>query len=286
MKRALTLIEIVVVVGIILLLLALVTSSFSSLIARAEERKTLTAMALLDSAIVAYEEGLGKKISLSPLAGGDGIGPEQLTDEQLRRGVQPYSMHRDGCHFLTTAELTRELMKFQASADIIAKIDPSLLYRVARREGELVQPSFIPTPPQFACEPDPNKIFASARWNIAMDPCDPSDAYCINGSLLILDSWGTPLRAIHPGPRYRQGQASSERSGLDEVMDQPLDPDGTVSRLAESQYFKNKDLAPRIKFVSAGPDLNFGKRVIGTNGVTSPDCLSFTLDNITFGDNQ
>ena len=81
MKRALTLIEIVVVVGIILLLLALVTSSFSSLIARAEERKTLTAMALLDSAIVAYEEGLGKKISLSPLAGGDGIGPQQLTNE-------------------------------------------------------------------------------------------------------------------------------------------------------------------------------------------------------------
>ena len=46
MKRGLTLIELVIVVGIVLILVALVTSSISSVISRAEERKTKTGMEL------------------------------------------------------------------------------------------------------------------------------------------------------------------------------------------------------------------------------------------------
>ena len=40
MKRGLTLIELVVAVGIVLILLALVASSFSSIVARAEAQNT------------------------------------------------------------------------------------------------------------------------------------------------------------------------------------------------------------------------------------------------------
>ena len=55
MRRALTLIELVVVVGIVLILVALVTSSFSSIISRSEAAKTETAMQLLGAAVDAYE---------------------------------------------------------------------------------------------------------------------------------------------------------------------------------------------------------------------------------------
>ena len=133
MRRALTLIELVVVVGIVLILVALVTSSFSSVVARAEEAKTQTAMRLLSAAIDAYEQGTGKRITLSRRASGAPpveIGPEPPSAEQRRRGVQLYGMHRNGSHFLTTAELTRQLLTFKESADIIAKIDPSLLFAI------------------------------------------------------------------------------------------------------------------------------------------------------------
>ena len=71
MKRGLTLIELVVVVGIVLILVALVTSSVSSVIARAEERQTKTGMELFTLAIqpiAAAFLGLGFRTTLMSLA--------------------------------------------------------------------------------------------------------------------------------------------------------------------------------------------------------------------------
>ena len=198
-----TLIELVVVVGIVLILVALATSSFSSVVARAEEAKTQTAMRLLSAAIDAYEQGTGKRITLSRRASGAPpveIGPEPPSAEQRRRGVQLYGMHRNGSHFLTTAELTRQLLTFKESADIIAKIDPSLLFAI--RTDVFDRPPWVPIPATYNCEPDLNKVYGEARWNAARlcqpgdDPSNPnSNPYCLNTALLILDSWGQPIRA-------------------------------------------------------------------------------------------
>ena len=306
MRRALTLIELVVVVGIVLILVALVTSSFSSIISRSEAAKTETAMQLLSAAVDAYEQGTGNKITLSRRAadiGGTELGPVPPTPEQLRRGVQLYGMHRNGSHFLSTAELTRQLLTYQESADILAKIDPSLLFPI--RFENVNPPSWVPSPPTFDCEPDLNKIFAQARWNAACtcqvgeDPFASNyNPYCLNTALLVLDSWGQPIRAIHPGPQAQigpDGQLSPDSfpvltgdgAGLDRVMDQAKDPDGTVSRLAEFQYFGQGSTDGQIRFVSAGPDLKFGQRVVGTNGnsaeVANPACFHNALDNVFFG---
>ena len=305
MRRALTLIELVVVVGIVLILVALATSSFSSVVARAEEAKTQTAMRLLSAAIDAYEQGTGKRITLSRRASGAPpveIGPEPPSAEQRRRGVQLYGMHRNGSHFLTTAELTRQLLTFKESADIIAKIDPSLLFAI--RTDVFDRPPWVPIPATYNCEPDLNKVYGEARWNAARlcqpgdDPSDPnSNPYCLNTALLILDSWGQPIRAIHPGPQAQldsNGElledvypSTGAGAGLDRVMDLPRDPDGTVARLAEYQYFGQGSTDGQIRFVSAGPDLKFGLRVVGTNGApvesANPECYQNALDNIFFG---
>ena len=120
--------------------------------------------------------------------------PDPLSDAQVRRGVQLYAMHRNGLHLLTTAELTRQLLQFQESADILAKIDPSLIYKIS---GDLTNTPFrLPTVSDFGCEPDLNKVFAQTRFTQMNQPCtfsqDPSDN-CLFGSLLILDAWGNPF---------------------------------------------------------------------------------------------
>lgn len=295
MKRGLTLIELVVAVGIVLILLALVTSSFSSIVARAEAQKTQTAMALLDAAITAYEQGTGRRLLLSPEASSSvspnlEFAPDPLSDAQVRRGVQPYAMHRNGLHLLTTAELTRQLLQFQESADILAKIDPSLIYKIS---GDLTNTPFrLPTVSEFSCEPDLNKVFAQTRFTQVNQPCTFSqDPYCLFGSLLILDAWGQPIRAVHPGPPLGQGPESQD-SGFDRLMSQPggsvlQDEDGTVARLAEYQYFDSQTPDARIRMVSSGPDLKFGKRVTGPDGAAEgAECFQFTLDNIIFGGSQ
>lgn len=295
MKRALTLVELVVAVGIVLILLALVTSSFSSIIARAEAQKTQTAMALLDAAVTAYEEGTGRQLLLSPQSSASvspnvEFAPDPLSEAQIRRGVQPYAMHRNGLHLLTTAELTRQLLQYQDSAEILAKIDPSMIYKIS---GDVNNTPFrLPSFNDFACEPDLNKLFAQTRFGQVNLFCTLSqNPYCLFGSLLILDAWGQPIRAIHPGPPLGQGPESQD-SGLDRLMTQPdgtvvQDKDGTVARLAEYQYFDTQIPDARIRMVSSGPDLKFGKRVLGPDGSPEgPECFQFSLDNIIFGGSQ
>ncbi len=67
--------------------------------------------------------------------------------------------------------------------------------------------------------------------------------YKFNGSLTVLDPWGTPIYATHPGRIW----TSSDRGP---------DPDGTIQTDNEWRY----GVAPnrRVVFVSAGPDQRFG----------------------------
>ena len=115
MKRGLTLIELVVVVGIVLILVALVTSSVSSVIARAEERKTKTGMELFTLAIQEYESSTGRRLSMS---GVYNVAPNP--------SGRAFDMRRGESHCLTTAEISRVLLRHQPSADILGRIDPSL----------------------------------------------------------------------------------------------------------------------------------------------------------------
>ena len=68
------------------------------------------------------------------------------------------------------------------------------------------------------------------------------------GSTTILDSWGTPIYATHPGRVWRE--TDRQIWGLER------DPDGTIRTYNEERYGIAQGRA--VVFVSAGPDRLFG----------------------------
>lgn len=284
MKRGLTLIELVVVVGIVLILVALVTSSVSSVIARAEERKTKTGMELFTLAIQEYESSTGRRLSMSG-----------VYDVAPNPSGRAFDMRRGESHCLTTAEISRVLLRHQPSADILGRIDPSLIGNVRLTNGN--RPVWVPdTPLEYTCDPDP-RVFASQNAFNAMltSPYEPTTSpYTGANALVLLDSWGTAIRAVHPGPSAlldASGQLQAlaypptNQSDLTESL-QP-DPDKTVARRIERLYIGRDNPDASIVLVSAGPDLKFGRRVDPTSGLPpTPEasgpynCFLQALDNV------
>ena len=274
MKRGLTLIELVVVVGIVLILVALVTSSVSSVISRAEERKTRTAMSLFQLAIKEYESSTGRRLTMSAR--------NNISNSQGR----PFDMRRAELHAFTTAEISRVLLRHQPSADILGRIDPSLIGIL--RTGTQT-PSWLPSGlVNPACsEPDPRALSASSAQSafiaFASAPYDPLNSpYTGLNSLVLLDSWGSPVRAVHPGPEaYIQADGNINTS-IFPIVDMfgdaaalTPDPDGTVSRRVEGAYIGQPCPNTQIVLVSAGPNLKFGDK-----RESQGECFTLSLDNI------
>ena len=67
------------------------------------------------------------------------------------------------------------------------------------------------------------------------------------GALTVLDAWGTPVYATHPGRTWTTD---------DEDPWGEADPDGTIHTLNEESY--GVALNRQVVFVSAGPDRLFG----------------------------
>ena len=272
MKRGLTLIELVVVVGIVLILVSLVTSGVSSVISRAEERKTRTAMSLFQLAIKEYESATGRRLTMSAR--------NNISNSQGR----PFDMRRAELHALTTAEISRVLLRHQPSADILGRIDPSMI-GILRQVAPSWLPSALVNP---AClEPDPRALTASsaqsAFFEFTSAPYDPLNSpYTGLNSLVLLDSWGSPVRAVHPGPEaYLKADGDIDTSIFplvdmfgDAVALTP-DPDGTVSRRVEGAYIGQPCPNTQIVLVSAGPNLKFGDK-----RESQGECFTLSLDNI------
>ena len=274
MRRGLTLLELVVVVGIILILVALVTTAVSSVISRAEERKTRTGMALLQLAISEYESSTGQRLTLSPAS--------DIPDGYRGR---PYDMRRSELHCLTSAEITKVLLRHGPSANILGRINPSLI-GVVRLDGGT--PPWVPSGVVQACsDPDPLASSAQVRFNAFISlPYDPvTSPYTGLNSLVLLDSWGSAVRVIHPGtkaPLKANGELDTEFYRLSDFGDQVgvgPDPDSTVSRRVEQVYLGQGSPNAQIQLVSGGPDLKFGDQRDPVG-----ECFKFTLDNVISGE--
>lgn len=274
MKRGLTLIELVIVVGIVLILVALATTSVSSVISRAEERKTKTGMSLFNLAIQEYESSTGRRLTMSSR--------NDISNTQGR----PFDMRRSELHVLTTAEISRVLLRHQPSADILGRIDPSLIgiVRIDPETNNWV-PNGINNP---QCEEPDIRARALSPIQSAMTaftaaPYDPQNSpYTGLNSLVLLDSWGSAVRAIHPGPKaylLSNGNINDSLFPINGAFGNQAnllpDEDGSVSRRVESAYLGAPCPNNQIVLVSSGPDLKFGDK-----RDPQSDCFIPTLDNI------
>ena len=199
-----SLIELVIVLGLILLLAGLALSVSVAVIEQSERRQTQTVLALLDTAVKEWELTAERKLSW------------------WQRGDDPGTadIRSDTEEVLIITKIRDVISRSEHVKRIIAAIDPDLVYTYRPD----TYPPWIETPQERVQQDD-----------------------FPDGALTILDAWGTPLYAIHPGRSWTPADRTKYRT---------RDSDGTITTDNEDRY----GIAPnrRVVFVSAGPDRRFG----------------------------
>ena len=249
--RAFTLIELVVVVGIIIALLSLVLAVSTLLIQQNEARQLESAYANLSSAVQEYEQAIGRPIAYqarqeAPFQGGYDIpnnpqfsgysGIETIYATGGGSSHDNTGIDSSGCnggdpqgwqkHIVSLMGL---LQRTQSAEDIVARIDPALILPVTRANGL---------------------------------PLDPTDGLPLTK---MVDPWGTPIAVVFPGRAWRDSDAGGN-------FESP-DPDGTIRTAMEDMVGVCRN--GKVLFVSAGPD-----GIIGSRYCLGGDRKEAALDNI------
>ena len=240
---------------------------------------TRTTLTLLDQAVAAYTDATGRPISFGDSADGT------------------FEIYADLPHLYTVTTLLDAIGRSSTVRDYVARIEPRFIVRYAEPvdlgEGLETDPERLK--PEFLRVADPD------------DPNDPAaddaEAYydaeasgALEGTVAVLDSWGTPIRAVHPGPVLRDAADGVDAAETDADGQRVIDPDGTwylsVRVLSEPQYLGIATATEaarwaveaiygrcrdrRVLFVSAGPDRRFGD----VSADPESELFSYTLDNV------
>ena len=218
-----TLVELVVVIGIILLLVGLTLSAGVAVRRQAEVRDTENSLRLLDAAMKEWEQSADRQLSW----GEDNNPPGSVYDVQGK----PVGLITP--EILVITEVLQTVTRPRHVKEIIAQIDGDFIYTY--RSGEF--PSWI--------QPGEEQ--------------DVTDRFI--GGIAVLDAWGHPIYATHPG----------------RVNDPPYgapDADGTIRTYNEGFYGVARNR--QVCFISAGPDGEFGM----LNASEGSDELEQTRDNL------
>ncbi|MCH8166144.1 MAG: prepilin-type N-terminal cleavage/methylation domain-containing protein [Planctomycetes bacterium] len=203
-----TLVEVVVVIGIILFLVGLTLSVSVSVIERSEIQQTETVLQILDTAVQEWELLAERKLSWWEW-GDSPSGGDQWSQADI---------HADTEEVFIITEVLETIARSSQVKQIIAQVGPELFYTY-----------------QLSIYPE---------WIDAPQEEQQQDALFVGGQT-ILDAWGTPIYATHPGRLFNSGTDPGDP-----------DPDGTIQTYNEYSY----GAAPnrQLVFVSAGPDQLFG----------------------------
>ncbi len=209
--KGFSLVELTVVTGVIVLLAGLTMSAGTAVVRHAEHRVTSTALSQLDAAVREWELQADRKLRWWQI---------YYDHADSYAGSD---LHSDTREVLIVTEILDVIRHTEDVRQILAQIDPELVY-------------------QYRDD--------TAPW---LD--EPQEKTQVNdrfvGSLTVLDAWGTPIYATHPGSLWTP-------TPLEPFYQTERDPDGTIRTYNEEQY----GIAPHrsIVFVSAGPDQRFGLR--------------------------
>ena len=254
-RRAFSLLEIVVVLGVILLLAALVLAVSGSVLAASERRETENVMRLLEQATLEWEQALGRPINYGPK-----VEPGLTTGTPAR---DVYEENFPGSWM--SCVLMQRFGENERTRDIVSKIPET--YSRRWRTGDPGLPG--------------------AWGNISAVATNPNRMPNGNGNVpLVLDAWGFRIGVCFPGRPWRNGTGLSTTNtvqfysggqylrGVNSPASGAPDADGTEQTPDERIFGSCRDR--RIRFVSAGPDGAFGD-VYGAEGSAAK---KQTQDNI------
>ena len=242
LARAFSLLEIVVVLGVILLLAALVLAVSGSVLAASERRETENVMRLLEQATLEWEQALGRPINYGPKAepGLTGVPARDVYEENF------------GGSWMSCV-LMQRFGENERTRDIVSKIPET--YSRKWRTGD---PALPTTWASTAIATDPNQM------------PNPIQSTTSSGVPLVLDAWGFRIGVCFPGRPWRNGTGLSTTDvnqffsvtqglylrGVNSPASGAPDADGTEQTPDERIFGSCRDR--RIRFVSAGPDGAFG----------------------------
>ncbi|MEE8156127.1 MAG: prepilin-type N-terminal cleavage/methylation domain-containing protein [Phycisphaerales bacterium] len=214
-RSGFTLIELVVVIGIMLLLLGLTLSVGVAVRTRSETRETENTLRLLDAATQEWERSSDRQLSW----GEDDTPGGSVYDVQGRRIGALLTPE-----ILVITEVLQTVTRPRHVKEIIAQVDADFIYTY--RSGEF--PSWI--------QPGEEQ--------------DVIDRFI--GGIAVLDAWGHPIYATHPGRVSDPGVFTEDGNPIYGVPD----ADGTIRTYNEGFYGVAKNR--QVCFISAGPDGEFG----------------------------
>lgn len=263
-RRAFSLLEIVVVLGVILLLAALVLAVSGSVLAASDRRETENVIRLLEQATTEWEQALGRPINYGPKAepGLTGVPARDVYEERTiipTNPNDPLSLPWMSC------VLMQRFGENERTRDIVSKIPET--YSRRWRTGDPALPGV---------------------WgNISAVATNPNRMPNGNGNVpLVLDAWGFRIGVCFPGRAWRNGTGLSTTTssqffsaglylrGVNAPASGAPDADGTEQTPDERIFGSCRDR--RIRFVSAGPDGAFGD-IYGAEGSAAK---KQTQDNI------
>lgn len=238
-RSGFTLVELLVVISIIVVLVAITVSAVMALAARSEIQRTENTLKLLDVALGEWQQ----QSERPPTWGVPGF-PNTVV----------YEMSATVPHVYSTTELLARIRTNPGVRETLAKIDPKLLVTI---DGNGPAPVWLPPTPD---PQDPDPFVASGGSPAA-------ELATWDQELAVLDAWGTPIRAVHPGRAYDAllalGLADNGVVDRDEdgtVIVGYIGPEGQPWNACEVIY--GNAVARRVFFVSAGPDKKFGNYLL------------------------
>ena len=222
-RRAFTVMELVVVIGVILILMALALSVTSSVLAANDRRSMENTFKLLDQAISSFEAQMGRDLTFgrrtvpgAPTATADYTGAAPSAAYDI------YELNFAGVHSVCIV-LERLSTAGSESAEILSKIPGSSL-RFLPMNGATVLGDPVPT--TWA----PNRMPATAAIREIVDP------------------WGRRIATCFPGRAATKAELANSALPTDSN-------DGTVRTSDEVAMGVCRNR--RIYFISAGPDGDF-----------------------------
>jgi type II secretory pathway pseudopilin PulG len=242
-RRAFTVLELVIVIGVILVLMSLALTVTSVVLAANDRRSVQSTFVLLDQAITSWESQAGREMSSGRRANPPGtptVPDFTLGTNGPTAGFEIYEEN-----FLTTYSICIVLERLTSSpdsADIIARL-PSTAIR------------FVPLNGANAVEPLPT------GWTSTSPQTDPNQMPPYASVREIFDPWNRRIGVIFPGRAATKAEIAAAAAAPATIDVE----DGSV-RTMDEHYLgicRNRKMC----FVSAGPD--------GDMGTTSDNIYSY-----------